>query len=77
MKEFEVSLEEDLLQGLRRFSITRADDKGLMECFNLAPAELGVELHEIVVNPTDTKAYLLESAGMYIITESDEKIRLV
>ena len=77
MKGFEVNLEEDLLHGLRRFSITREDDTGLVECFNLAPAELGLELHEIVIDPIDSAAYLLESAGTYIITESDEKIRLV
>lgn len=41
-----------LNKGLRRFNNSPVNSEELVECFNLAPDEAGLELHEQIVLPS-------------------------
>lgn len=51
MKSF-TSQFDKLNKGLRRFSNSPVNAEELVECFNLAPDEAGLELHEIINLPS-------------------------
>jgi hypothetical protein len=50
MRQAESTIYEALVRGLRRFSNNPRGEPGLVECHNLAPAELGLEVHEEITN---------------------------
>ena len=43
-------IDKALREGLRRFSNNPRNMPGLVECFNLAPAEQGLEVHETIID---------------------------
>ena len=43
-------IDKALREGLRRFSNNPRNMPGLVECFNLAPAEQGLEVHETITD---------------------------
>jgi hypothetical protein len=50
MKSFKVTFDKGLLKGLRQFETNPLNQESLVECFNLAPAELGLEGHEMITD---------------------------
>lgn len=50
MKEFELTFDEGLRHGLRRFSTNPRNEQGLVECHNIAPTEASPGLHEAVTD---------------------------
>lgn len=49
MKEFSVKF-KSVGKGLRPYSNVPISEENVVECFNLAPAEKGLELHEILTS---------------------------
>lgn len=48
MKSFEFSLEKGFIRGLRRYENTPRNEEVLIECYNWAPEELGLQPHEVI-----------------------------
>ena len=50
MKSFKVTFYKGLRGGLRKFKNAPANAETLTELYNLAPAEQGLEIHEIITD---------------------------
>ena len=46
MKEYPFTFDDGLKKGLRRWDTNPTNEQALVECHNLAPAELGLKPHE-------------------------------
>jgi len=57
MKSVTFSFIEGLKKGLRRFKNLPRSEQALTECFNVAPAEQGLEVHEQMVDFGDALAW--------------------
>jgi len=49
MKSFRVSL-KDFVKGLRKFQTGPLNKDTLIECFNVAPTDEGLEIHETITS---------------------------
>jgi hypothetical protein len=49
MKAFEFPFGEGFLKGLRRYENTPRNEETLIECYNWAPQEKGLEVHEVII----------------------------
>jgi hypothetical protein len=65
MKGFEFPF-EGFVKGLRTFSNTPKNFKTLVECFNLAPSEIGLEAHEEISDITSE----IDWGGLGVYTPS-------
>ena len=50
MNSIKVTFDKGLLKGLRQFDTNPLNEEALLECFNMAPAEKGLEAHEPIVD---------------------------
>lgn len=66
MKGFEMPF-EGFVKGLRPYENMPKNSQTLVECFNLAPAEAGLEMHEEIVDIASTREWGGE--GVYTPTE--------
>lgn len=56
MKFITFTFDEGLNKGLRRFKNTPRDKQSLIEMFNVAPSDEGVEIHEALTSISSTTA---------------------
>jgi hypothetical protein len=54
MKSFKVTFDKGIVGGLRQFKTNPVNMEALIECFNLAPAEQGLEGHEAITSLNST-----------------------
>lgn len=72
MREYEVVLDK-IKTGLRPYSNTM---EFLVECYNMAPAEKGLEPHEVItgIGAEDITYLLIEDTGHLLIADSGKLI---